>query len=106
MYKPKFGKRKGQAPSITVPRTISQITYLNIPLVNYLKEKGIDSLDISVDKINKEIKLRQAKKGEKGYKVISTGLRGFGVTPRLRRDLPAGRYVLTDKRRMLFKKEV
>lgn len=105
MYIPKIGKRKGQAPSITVPKTTTQLTYLNIPLVKYLEEKGIDSLDITVDKINKEIKIRQAKKGERGYSIIATGLRGFGVTPRLRKLLPAGRYVLTDKRRMLFKKE-
>lgn len=81
------------------------MTYLNTPLVDYLKEKGFNSLVFDTNKLDKEIKVRQAKEGEKGYRVLRTGLRGHGVTPRLRKLLPAGRYILVDKRSMTFKKE-
>lgn len=106
MYKPKMGPRKGQAPAITVPSTITQMTYLNIPLVQYLRAREIDLLDLTVDTENKEIRIKQAKEGEKGYRVVATGLRGYGISPRLRKLLPAGRYILNDKRRMVFARAV
>lgn len=105
MYKPKLGNRKGQAPFITVPRTTTQMTYFNVPLVKHLKEKGYNSLVFDVNVQDKEIKITQAKEGERGYKVLPTGLRGHGVSPRIRKLLPAGRYVLRDKRTMVFKRE-
>lgn len=104
-YIPKKGIRKDQAPAITVPRTLTQITYLNIPLVKFLEEKGIDNLFVEVDKDEKTIMVKQAKKDQKGYHVVRTGKRGFGIAPRLRKLLPAGRYILGDKRRMIFSRE-
>ncbi len=106
MYKPKMGARKGQAPAITVPNTENQVTYLNIPLVDFFQAKGIDRLSVFIDPEKQEIVLKPAKEGEKSYKIISTGRRGFGISPKLRKWLPAGRYVLGDKRRMVFEKAV
>lgn len=100
-YKPKKGPRDG-TPAITVPRTTTQLTYLNIPLVQLFAEKGIDSLYVKVDEDSKEIVVRQARDGQKGYKIIPTGQRGFGMSPRLRKVLPAGKYSLVDRRRMAF----
>ncbi len=103
-YKPKTGARKGQAPSITVPATLTQVTYLNIPLVDYLRERGYERMTFNIDEVSKEITVRKAREGEKGYKILSTGRRGFGVSPKLAKFLPAGRYELTDKRRMVFQR--
>lgn len=105
-YKAKMGPRKGQAPAITVPKTVTQVTYFNIPLVDYLQDKGFDRLTVIVDEVEKVIQLRKAREGQKGYKIVPTGRRGHGITPRLRELLPAGRYVLTDRRRMVFEKAV
>lgn len=106
MYKPKMGARKGQAPAITVPSTVNQVTYLNTPLVDFFQARGVDRLSVFIDSETKEIVLKPAKEGEKGYKIVSTGRRGFGISPRLRKWLPAGRYVLGDKRRMVFARAV
>lgn len=101
-YIPKMGKRKGQAPAITVPSTLNQVTYLNKPLVDYFMERGYEKMNFEIDEVKKEIKVRKAREGEKGYKILPTGRRGFGVSPRLAKMLPAGRYELIDKRRMVF----
>lgn len=98
-YRPRKGPRDG-TPAVTVPRTVTQLTYLNIPLIELFKEKGMDSLHVQVD--DGTIVIKQAKEGQKGYKIIPTGKRGFGISPRLRKVLPAGRYSLVDKRRMAF----
>lgn len=102
MYRPKIGKRNGN-PAITVPRTLTQSTYFNVPLVKYLEERGIAKMNFEVTEDN-EIIIRKTREGQKGYKVLATGLRGHGVSPRLRKMLPAGRYEIVDKRRMKFAK--
>lgn len=100
-YKPKKGQRDG-VPTITVPRTLTQCTYFNVPLALFLQERGIEKLNFTIDKDTKQIVIREPEEGEKGYKVLRTGERGFGVTPRLRKKLPAGRYRLVNERKMVF----
>lgn len=97
-YKPKKGQRDG-VPAITVPRTLTQHTYFNVPLAMMLQERGIEKLSYTLNREDKEIVLRKPEEGEKGYKVLRTGKRGFGITPRFRKILPAGRYKLTSTRR-------
>lgn len=100
-YRPKKGERDS-VPTITVPRTITQMTYFNIPLAVMLQEKGIDSMRVEVDKTDKSIVLRPPKDGERGYKLLRTGKRGYGITPKLRKTLPAGKYRMTSKRPLVF----
>ena len=100
-YKPKKGPRDG-VPTITVPRTLTQCTYFNVPLAMLLQEAGIEKLNFSIDKEAKQISIFQPKEGEKGYKVRRTGQRGWGVTPKLRTVLPAGRYRLVHKTKLIF----
>lgn len=102
-YRPKKGVRTG-VPTITVPRTLSQVTYFNIPLATLLQEKGMESMHVEVDRSEKSIVLRTPKKNERGYKLLRTGERGYGITPKLRKVLPAGRYEMTSKRPLAFAK--
>lgn len=102
-YKPKKGLRDG-TPTITVPRTLTQCTYFNVPLAMMLAERGIDKLNFTIDRVTKQIVIRQPIDGEKGYKVLRTGERGFGVTPKLRKKLPAGRYRLVNARKLVFER--
>lgn len=100
-YKPKKGERDG-TPAITVPRTLTQITYFNVPLAVLLQNKGYEKINFEIDKETGSVTIIKARDGQKGYKVLKTGLRGFGVTPKLRKELPAGRYRQVDGRRMVF----
>lgn len=100
-YKPKKGERDG-VPTITVPRTLTQCTYINVPLAALLASKGYDKVMFEIDSDTKEIRISRPSKAEKGYSVVRTGRRGWGVSPKLRRVLPAGRYRLTDARSMVF----
>lgn len=102
-YRPKMGERTG-VPTITVPRTLTQITYFNIPLALMLQDKGMDKMHVEVDRADKSIILRAPKRDEKGYKLLRTGERGYGITPKLRKVLPAGRYQMTSKRPLAFAK--
>lgn len=103
-YKPRMARRKGQAPAITVPRTMTQVTYFNIPLVKYLERRDIDRMKFIIDTDEHTINVRKARDNEKGYKVLATGLRGHGVSPKFRKYLPAGRYELVDRRSMKFER--
>lgn len=100
-YKPKKGLRDG-TPTITVPRTLTQCTYFNVPLALMLQNRGIEKLNFTIDKQTKEITIIEPKGDIKGYKVLRTGERGYGVTPKLRKTLPAGRYRLVNERKMVF----
>lgn len=90
-YKPKKGERDG-TPTITVPRTMSQMTYFNVPLAEMLENKGMERIVVDVDKKERVIQIRTPQEDERGYKVLRTGRRGWGITPKLRKVLPAGRY--------------
>lgn len=96
-YRPKKGERDG-TPTITVPRTLTQCTYFNVPLAMKLQDSGIELLNFDIDKQEKTIRIVPARAGQKGYKVLRTGRRGYGVTPKLRKELPAGRYRLISSR--------
>lgn len=100
-YKARKGKRT-DVPTITVPRTLTQITYFNTPLALMLQKKNIDKVFVEIDKPINTIILRKPKKGEKGYSIIRTGLRGHGITPKLRKVLPAGKYAMADGRTLAF----
>lgn len=103
-YKPKQGPRS-DTPTITVPRTLTQATYLNRPLVELLQEKGLEQVAVEVDKEAKEIRLSAPRGDKKGYKIVRTGLRGFGLNYKIRSELPAGKYSLINRRSLRFSRD-